>query len=56
MVNQGFEEADQLWESVIKGKPFNRGGDFSLEVSCKYIFEGDDLSCEWLHWKDRREI
>ena len=34
---------------VIKGKPVNRGGDFSLEVLCEYIFEGDNLSCEWLH-------
>ena len=37
---------------VIKGKPVNRGDDFSLEVPCKYIFEGDDLSFEWLHGKD----
>ena len=41
---------------VIKGKPVNRGGDFGLEFLCKYIFEGDDLSCEWLHGKDRSEI
>ena len=41
---------------VIKGKPVNRGGDFGREVPCEYIFEGDDLSCEWLHRKDRREI
>ena len=56
MINQGFEEANQLLESVIKGKPFNRGGDFSVEVSCVYIFEGDDLYCERLYRKDRREI
>ena len=41
---------------VIKGKPVNRGGDFGLEVPCEYIFEADDLSCQWLHRKDRREI
>ena len=41
---------------TIKGKPVNRGGDFGLEVPCEYIFEGGDLSCEWLHRKDRREI
>ena len=34
---------------VIKGKPVNRGGDFGREVPWKYNFEGDDLSCEWLH-------
>ena len=41
---------------VIKGKPVNRRGDFGLEVPREYIFEGNDLSCEWLHLKDRREI
>ena len=40
---------------VIKGKPVNRGGDFSLEDPCEYIFEGDVLSCEWLHRKDRKK-
>ena len=34
----------------------HKGGAFGLEVPCKYIFEGDSLSCEWLHRKDRREI
>ena len=24
---------------VIKGKPVNRGGDFSLEVPCEYQYE-----------------
>ena len=32
---------------VIKGKSVNRGVDFGLEVPCEYIFEGDDLSCEY---------
>ena len=40
----------------IKEKRVNRRGDFGLKVSCEYIFEGDDLFCEWLHRKDRREI
>ena len=41
---------------VIKEKRVNRRGDFGLKVSCEYIFEGDDLFCEWLHRKDRGEI
>ena len=56
LVKQSFDEASRLWESGHKGKPVNRGGDFGLEVLCEYISEGDDLSCECLHGKDRREI
>ena len=44
MVKQGFEEANQLWESGSKGKPVNRGGDFGREVPCESTFEGEDLS------------
>ena len=40
---------------VIKEKRVNRRGDSGLKVSCEYIFEGDDLFCEWLHRKNRRE-
>ena len=45
-----------LYTGGHKGKPVNRRGDFGHEILCEYIFEGDDLSCEWLHRKDRREI
>ena len=41
---------------VIKEKRVNTRSDFDLKVPCEYIFEGDDLFCEWLHWKDRRGI
>ena len=41
---------------VIKEKRVNRRGDFGLKVPCEYIFEGDDLFCEWLLRKDRRGI
>ena len=41
---------------MIKGKPVNGEGGIGLKVPCEYIFEGDDLSCEWLHLKDRRDI
>ena len=41
---------------VIKEKRVNRRGDFGLKVPCEYIFEVDELFCEWLHRKDRRQI
>ena len=41
---------------VLKEKRVTRRCDFGLKVPCEYIFEGDDLFCEWLHWKDRRGI
>ena len=41
---------------VIKEKRVDRRGDFGLKVPCEYIFEGDNLFCEWLHRKDRGEI
>ena len=30
---------------IINGKRVNRGGGYSLEVPCEYIFEGDSFSC-----------
>ena len=41
---------------VIKEKRVNRRDDFGIKIPCEYIFEVDDLFCEWLHRKDRREI
>ena len=36
---------------VIKGKSINRGGDFGLEVSREYTFEGNTFSSHWLQQK-----
>ena len=52
MVTQVFEEAN-CGRVVIKEKRVNRRGGFGLKVPCEYIFERDDLFCEWLHRKDR---
>ena len=41
---------------VIKEKRVDRRGGFGLKVPREYIFEKDDLFCEWLHRKDRGEI
>ena len=56
LVNQVLKKQTNCGRVVLKEKRVNRRGDFGLKVPCEYIFEGDDLFCEWLHRKDKRDI
>ena len=51
-----FKRQTNCGTVVLKENRVNRRGDFGLTVPCEYIFEEDDLFCEWLHRKDRRGI
>ena len=45
MIKQVSKEAYELWKSNNQGKRVNRGGGYSREVPCEYLFEGDSFSC-----------
>ena len=40
---------------TVKGKCVNRGGGYGLEISCKYMFEGDSFSITWRKHKLAKE-
>ena len=41
---------------VIEEKRVHRRGDFGPQVTCEYIFECEDLFCQWQRRQGRREM
>ena len=50
-----LKRATNIGKAVIKGKRVNRGGDYGLEILCKYQFMGDAFSLSWLKEKLQKE-
>ena len=40
---------------VITGKRINRGAGYRLKLPCKFKFQGDKYSCDWLKEKLKKE-